>query len=184
VPDQLTFATGNEGKLSEARAQLEPLGYEVAGYDGGYPEIQADTLEAVARAGLDHLVGDLAEPFMLEDAGLFVDGLDGFPGVYSSYVFATIGNEGLLALLAGREDRRARFRSVVGLREDGRNRTFVGEVEGRITERERGEGGFGFDPVFEPRVDDRTFAEMGEDEKIEISHRSRALQALAEHLDG
>jgi XTP/dITP diphosphohydrolase len=178
----ITFATGNEGKLAEARAQLEPLGFEVEASGEGYPEIQADTLEAVARFGLEHLAGELSEPFVLEDAGLFVDGLEGFPGVYSSYAFATIGNEGILDLLAGREDRRARFRSVVGLREDGAARTFVGEVEGTITKTPRGDGGFGFDPIFQPEGRERTFAEMSQDEKVETSHRSRSLDALTEHL--
>jgi len=180
----ITFATGNEGKLAEARNQLEPLGFPVEGYADGYPEIQADTLEAVARFGLDHLAGRLEEPFLLEDAGLFVDTLDGFPGVYSSYAFGTIGNEGVLDLLGDREERRARFRSVVGLREEDANRTFVGEIEGRITHQPRGDGGFGFDPIFEPLEAERTFAEMSQDEKVEISHRSASLDRLVDHLTG
>lgn len=184
VTRTITFATGNEGKLSEAKAQLEPLGFEVEQYAGGYPEIQADGLEAVARAGLDHLADELEEPFVLEDAGLFVHGLDGFPGVYSSYVFATLGNEGILDLLGGASDRSAHFASVVGLRENGDNRVFVGRVDGQITKQARGSKGFGFDPIFQPDGEERTFAEMPEDEKAGMSHRSRALDQLAEHLEG
>jgi XTP/dITP diphosphohydrolase len=178
----ITFATGNEGKLSEARQQLEPLGFEIDAYGGGYPEIQADTLEAVARFGLETLAGEVPEPFLLEDAGLFVDALEGFPGVYSSYVFGTLGNEGILSLLADADDPSARFRSVIGFRVDGEEHTFVGEVEGTITEQARGSGGFGFDPIFQAREAERTFAEMSPEEKIELSHRSRALARLREHL--
>lgn len=178
----LTFATGNPGKLEEARAQLAPLGVEVEGWDGGYPEVQADELAEVARFGLDHLAGRLEAPFVLEDAGLFVDAWDGFPGVYSSYAFATLGNEGLLELMRGVNERTARFRSVVGLRRDGEDHLFPGEVEGTIPREPRGDQGFGFDPVFQPAGRERTFAEMDQGEKTELSHRSRALEALADHL--
>lgn len=178
----ITFATGNEGKLEEARALLAPR--EVEGWDEGYPEVQADTLEAVCRFGLEHLAGRIEPPFLLEDAGLFVDAWDGFPGVYSSYVFGTLGNEGLLSLMAGVEERSARFRSVVGLHDGDRARLFEGVVEGTIAREARGEGGFGFDPVFVPEGRERTFAELSASEKNELSHRSRALEAMAEALDG
>lgn len=182
VAASITFATGNEGKLSEARAQLEPLGFEVEQYAGGYPEIQADTLEEVARFGLEALADELKPPYVLEDAGLFVDALEGFPGVYSSYVFGTLGNEGMVKLLGDSKDRGATFRSVVGLRQGGQDRCFLGEVAGRIVAEPRGSKGFGFDPIFEPAGEDRTFAEMSQQAKTEISHRSRALEGLVEHL--
>lgn len=181
MPRELTFATGNEGKLAEARDKLGPLGFEVTQYAGGYPEVQADELETVARHGMDALADELEGPFLLEDAGLFVDALDGFPGVYSSYVYGTLGNAGLLRLLADAGARTARFRSVVGYH-DGRPRVFEGVVQGRITRQRRGEGGFGFDPVFSPEGRERTFAEMSREEKSELSHRGRALEALAEAL--
>lgn len=180
--DRITFATGNEGKLSEARTQLEPLGFTVDQYAGGYPEIQAEDLEAVARFGLQALAGELEEPFVLEDAGLFVHALDGFPGVYSNYVFSTLGNAGILDLLEGKEDRSAHFASVVGLRQAGQDHVFVGRVDGSITREARGSQGFGFDPIFVPEGHERTFAEMGEDEKAQLSHRSRALDELSQHL--
>lgn len=179
----ITFATGNEHKLEEARAQLGELGFTVEQYADGYPELQADTLQAVARHGLEHLAGHLEEPFLLEDAGLFVDALEGFPGVYSSHAFATIGNRGILDLLANKQDRGARFCSVVGLRYAGNDHLFLGEVEGRITESQRGQAGFGFDPIFLPEGEDETFAQMPQAKKIEVSHRSLALAKLQAHLE-
>lgn len=183
----ITFATGNPGKLSEARTLLRPLGYEVAQFDAGYPEIQADTLEDVSRYALQLLQGELSAPFMLEDAGLFVDALDGFPGVYSSYVFDTLGNDGILRLLEGvpADERSARFRAVLGYHDGTRPHLFEGVVEGAIATEARGEHGFGFDPIFVPgEGDGRTFGEMVEKEKSELSHRSRALEGLVAYLEG
>ncbi len=179
---QLTFATGNPGKIREARAKLAGLGHEVEQWDGGYPELQAGSLQEVAAFGLEHLEGHLDPPFLLEDAGLFVDALEGFPGVYSSYVFDTLGWQGILDLLADRADRSARFRAVVGFHDGRHPHFFEGIVEGSIAKEGRGEHGFGFDPIFVPEGQERTFGELTMEEKGALSHRSRALDRLAEHL--
>lgn len=179
---QLTFATGNPGKIREARARLAPLGHEVEQWDRGYPELQADTLQAVAAFGLEHVEGRIDPPFLLEDAGLFVDALDGFPGVYSSYVFETLGWDGILTLLTGKEDRSARFKAIVGFHDGEQHRFFEGVVEGTIAKEGRGEQGFGFDPIFVPEDHGRTFGQMSLEEKGKLSHRRRALDQLADHL--
>lgn len=179
---RLTFATGNPGKLREARAKLAPLGHEVDGWDQGYPELQADTLQEVAAFGLEQLEERIEPPFLLEDAGLFVDALAGFPGVYSAYTFKTLGWQGLLRLLEEAGDRSARFRAIVGFHDGQEHRFFEGVVEGTIAKEGRGEHGFGFDPIFVPEDHERTFAEMTTEEKGRLSHRSRALDRLAEHL--
>src|ERR1041385_6234664 len=104
LPQRLTFVTGNAGKASELRAMLAPLGVEVVQDKRGYPEIQADTLHEVAEAGARHLLASgLAPPFVLEDSGLFVSALRGFPGVYSRHALDTIGTAGILQLMAGVE---------------------------------------------------------------------------------
>ncbi len=175
---KIRFVTGNQGKLREASAMLP---CEVVQHDVGYPEIQADTLEEVARFGLDWLRPRIERPFILEDAGLFVEGLQGFPGVYSSYVYGTIGNEGVLRLLDGSETRAATFRSVVGL-DDGEQHLFAGACHGCIAMEQRGSNGFGYDPVFIPEGSDRTFAEMRPDEKNRMSHRAHAIRKLAGYL--
>ncbi len=175
---KIRFVTGNPGKLREARATLP---CRVVQHDVGYPEIQADTLREVARFGMDWLHTRIDGPFILEDAGLFVHGLDGFPGVYSSYVYGTIGNEGLLQLLEDATGRAATFRSVVGL-DDGEQHLFTGECHGSIATSMRGERGFGYDPVFTPDGSDLTFAEMTQAEKNRYSHRGSAVRKLARYL--
>jgi XTP/dITP diphosphohydrolase len=181
---RLTFVTGNPGKVREARAHLEGLGVELTQDDRGYPEVQAEDLEAVARFAADQLRGEAEAPFVLEDAGLFVDALDGFPGVYSSYVHDTLGLEGLLDLLEGAADRSARFESALALVEgDGTVRVFEGICPGRITgEVLEGPHGFGYDPVFMPESREEPFSRLPPEEKDALGHRGEALRGLADHL--
>lgn len=185
----LTFFTTNQGKVAELTAQLASLGLAVRQDGRGYPEVQADTLEEVAHAGADWLLAHGATPpFLLEDSGLFVEGLKGFPGVYSRHALDTIGLDGLLALLrdrpGGPADRAARFDAcLLYVDAAGRRHAFTGRCAGRIAAAARGTGGFGFDPLFEPDGGGgRTFAEMEKAEKAALSHRGRAVAAFLEHL--
>jgi XTP/dITP diphosphohydrolase len=115
---------------------------------------------------------------IVEDDGLFVDSLSGFPGQYSSFVFKTIGNDGILKLLAGSTKRSAYFLSLIAFY-DGRILSISeGRVNGRITDRIT-EGGWGYDPIFVPDGTDLTFAEL-EKNKNEYSHRKRALEKFAQ----
>lgn len=177
------FVTGNPGKAAEAQAALAPLGIHVEPVDQHIAEIQADTLEEVARAKAEALRARVAPPFFVEDAGLFVHALKGFPGVYSAYVFRTLGNAGVLRLLKSQTDRRAAFRAVIAwVPGEGEPELFVGEARGTIATRERGTRGFGFDPIFVPHRQRRTFAELTIEEKSKQSHRGRALVAFASSL--
>jgi len=178
---RLAFITSNPGKVEEARKYFQPLGVEVYQLKVAYPEVQADTLEEVAEYGVKWLAERIEEPFFLDDSGLFIDALRGFPGVYSAYVYKTLGIGGILKLLAGEENRSAHFKSVIAYW-DGELHIFTGRVEGEITTEPRGELGFGFDPIFKPCGFDKTFAEMTTEEKNKISHRGRALKAFAEWL--
>ncbi len=120
------------------------------------------------------------DPFILEDAGLFVDALKGFPGVYSKYVFFTIGLAGILRLLEGIENRKAVFRSVYAYGEPGKKPIIIiGECKGIISTEEHGNHGFGYDPLFIPDGGEKTFGEMTVEEKNQFSHRGKALQKLA-----
>ncbi|NJE05467.1 XTP/dITP diphosphatase [Thermococcus sp. M36] len=178
---RLAFITSNPGKVEEARKYFEPLGVEVYQLRVEYPEIQADTLEEVAEYGVRWLSERVEGPFFLDDSGLFIDALNGFPGVYSAYVYKTLGVDGILKLMEGVENRSAHFRSVIAYW-DGEVHLFRGRVDGDIIHERRGSGGFGFDPIFVPRGFNRTFAEMTTEEKNTISHRGRALRAFAEWL--
>lgn len=172
------FVTSNQGKFLEANAIFGDLIQK----DIGYTEIQADTLEEVAEFGMKEVAAKLQGPVMLEDAGLFVEALSGFPGVYSAYVQKTIGNRGILRLMEGVEDRRAYFRSVVAYIEPGMElQMFRGEVHGKIGTEARGTKGFGYDPIF--YINGISLGEMDLMEKNEISHRASSMKALKRWLD-
>jgi XTP/dITP diphosphohydrolase len=179
----INFVTSNKGKFVEVKEKFKKIDYKVVQKDLGYPEIQTDSLEEVAQFGVKHLKNKITEPFILEDAGLFIDTLKGFPGVYSKYVFHTIGCKGILKLLEGIENRDAVFRSVYAYYRPGNNPTiFVGETEGTISSQEKGENGFGYDPIFVCNGQTLTFAEMKIDEKNNYSHRGKAIEKLIDYL--
>jgi len=181
----LDFITSNKGKLKEAQAALGPLGFDVRQNDIGYPELQADSLDQVALFGMEQVKARVEGAFMLEDSGLFIEPLGGFPGVYSAYVMKTVGNPGVLRLLGDRKDRGSVFRSCFGYYDPDRGPLLAkGECKGTISTMIRGTHGFGYDPIFVPEGDDRTFGEMTLEEKNTVSHRGRALKALVELLRG
>ncbi|HTY47581.1 MAG TPA: RdgB/HAM1 family non-canonical purine NTP pyrophosphatase [Methanomassiliicoccales archaeon] len=177
------MVTSNQGKLKEFRHALEPLGFRLHHLPEDVDEIQADTLEEVVEACVRDLRARGIRDFVLDDSGLFVNALGGFPGVYSSYVFKTLGSEGILKLLEGQKDRRASFRCCIGCSVDGVGEFNVSQdVEGKIIGEKRGSGGFGFDPIFMPDGFVETFAEMPIDAKNRISHRGKAIKSFASTL--
>lgn len=215
IIDRLDFVTSNPGKVAEFAATLEPQGIEVCQRNLSYPEIQADTLQEVVRYGLAHLTEGAPRPrpepgtgVCIEDSGLFVEVLGGYPGVYSKALYVAAGPQGLLRLLQPWPDpqqRGARFETVIGLLlpelPQGSPRLFEGRCVGTIAHACKGEGGFGFDPVFVPEEQPvghgagaqaggglqgqdqpRTFAQMTREEKNALSHRGRALEALVDWL--
>ncbi len=211
MSDTVWFLTSNSGKLAEASVHFAELGMEVKCLevpDGTIVEPQAPDLEAVARAkieqALDHLPHDNAM-LLVEDAGLFVSALDGFPGVYSSYAYDTIGNQGVIRLLEHLQSedpvrakrlRAASFKAVSVLWKNGEVLIGRGECQGSIASQIQGAEGFGFDPIFIPYDLDedglsldpeklgslsthgRTFGEVGVEVKHRFSHRKRALDDL------
>lgn len=180
----IQFITSNLGKFKEVRQKLREAGIELKRIELPYPEIQGGTLRGVVEEALSWLSSRVKGDFLIDDSGLFIESLKGFPGVYSSFVFKSIGCEGIIKLLEGKEDRRARFECYLGLRWRGGNRVFKGVCKGQIAEKPRGGQGFGFDPIFVPEGEERTFGEMSRKEKNEISHRSRAVESLLSSLKG
>ncbi|MBJ03282.1 MAG: non-canonical purine NTP pyrophosphatase, RdgB/HAM1 family [Euryarchaeota archaeon] len=191
----LNFLTGNQGKLSEAHDLLRSLGYNVQSFqiDGEIPDIiepQSDSLTTVALAkiaqGVELLAANerLHELLLVEDSGLFIESLPDFPGVYSASVFKSLGCEGILKLLGN--EREARFMTTIALWTGEAVEVFIGVCEGYISTEIRGQGGFGYDPIFVPHSgnEGRTFAEMTTEEKSSMSHRGRALSALYDYLEG
>jgi len=175
----LRFATTNAGKLREAREYLAGVVDGLEQFDYDYVEVQSDDLAKIAAHGARESYEAVGEPVIVDDSGLFVDALGGFPGPYSSYVYDTLGIERVADLALVEENRGARFRAVVAYCDGDRVETFEGVVPGRIVA-PRGDGGFGYDPIFEH--DGTTFAEMDAAQKNAISHRGRALAKLASWL--
>jgi len=175
------FATSNRGKLEEARTILAPFGISVEQFDGKGTEIQADTnseVAAYASRGASRAAG---RAVLVEDAGLYVDSLNGFPGPYSAYAFKTIGVAGIIALLKPSPSARAaKFVSSLAYCEPGGEPSlFEGTVRGAIIGRPRGRKGFGFDPIFVPDGGTRTFGEMNLKEKCAVSHRAKSMKRFA-----
>jgi XTP/dITP diphosphohydrolase len=176
------FATNNINKFNEAREVLSRYEIAVGMLRVKTMEIQSESLEEIAKTSAIHAYRQCGLPIIVEDAGLFIEALNGFPGPYASYVYKTIGNEGLLKLMKETNNRKARFQSVVAyFYEDLESPIcFRGEVLGEITQTVRkGSSGFGFDPVFKPMQSDKTFAEMSIAEKNRYSHRAKAFRKFA-----
>jgi len=175
------FATSNMHKFEEAQLVLGEYGIGVVKLNAKGLEIQADDLEEIARTAVTHLIKTQSLHTVVEDAGLFIKALNGFPGSYSSYVLRTIGNKGVLKLMQNVTDRKAEFKSVVAFCAPNiQPRCFQGVVEGSLSLEARGTHGFGFDPIFVPlEGNGRTFAEMAIEEKNKISHRARAMRTFA-----
>ncbi len=182
MPNQIIFVTGNPHKVAEAVAICAPRGIGIVQNDCGYPELQDDDVARVAAYGAEQAVNRLDCAVIVEDTGLYIDALNGFPGPYAAYVYDTIGNAGILTLMRdtrGDEDRRATFRSIIGYCKPGMAAiTFEGTVTGRIAYEARGAGGFGYDPIFE--IDGVAFASMGDDAKNNVSHRAKSFEKFAE----
>lgn len=187
---KLVFATNNAHKLEEIKAilgeQVEILSLKDIGCDTDIPET-ADTLEGNASLKARYIYEHYGMDCFADDTGLEVEALDGAPGVYSAR-YAGAGHDSeanmrkLLVNLKEITDRKAQFRTVISLIEQGEEHQFEGIVKGCILEEKRGDSGFGYDPIFQPEGYDRSFAELGNDIKNRISHRARAVALLCNYL--
>jgi XTP/dITP diphosphohydrolase len=188
---RLIVATRNAHKTGEIRAMIGER-FEVldATHFPDFPSIEETGTTFLENARLKaEGISRLVEGWVLsDDSGLEVDALGGAPGVWSSSFGGEEGNHALnikrlMAEMAGKTDRRARFRCTMVLAMDGTERAhFSGTVEGHIIDSPRGAQGFGYDPLFIPEGWDKTFAELGDEVKNTLSHRSRALAKVIEHL--
>ena len=186
----MVFATNNEHKLREIRqilgSQIEIQSLSDIGCTEDIPE-DSDTLEGNALQKARYVAEKYGVDCFADDTGLEVDALGGAPGVHSAR-YATDGHDfaanraKLFRELEGKSDRTARFRTVIALIEGGVEHCFEGIVEGTITTEERGEGGFGYDPMFQPEGYTQTFSELSPEEKNAISHRGTALRKMCKRI--
>lgn len=192
---KLVLATGNKGKLAELRQLLEGTGIQVLPQsDFGVPDAEETGLSFIENAILKarHAAAHTGLPAMADDSGIEVDALNGAPGIYSARYAGVHGDDAannarLLTALEGlpAAERGARFYCAVAFLRHAEDPTPViaeGIWEGRILECARGEGGFGYDPLFFDPALDRSAAELDPAEKNRVSHRARALRAIAERL--
>jgi len=183
---ELYFVTGNVHKfmeISEIIKQYAPWVQLSIAKKGFKLEIQSESLEEIALYAAKNIAQKIEDMFIVEESGLFIDALNGFPGPYSSYVYKTIGCRGILKLMRDIKDRSAEFRSVIILYHDGKFHPFVGIAKGKISKEMRGEHGFGFDPIFIPKGSNKTFAEMETNEKNLFSHRGFSARKLVKFLE-
>jgi XTP/dITP diphosphohydrolase len=191
---RLVLGTRNPGKVEELRALLAdlPLALIPSSTLEAPPSVEEDagTLDGNARKKAEAFRAHTGASALADDTGLEVAALDGRPGVHTARfagpnASAEDNKQRLLEVMAGETNRRAQFRTVVALAEaDGPMHTFKGVCEGTITTAPRGDGGFGYDSLFQPDGHDQTFAEMPSEAKNDISHRRRALDALHQFLSG
>ncbi len=176
----VVFVSTNRGKFVEAREILRPYGVRLRWLRQRLAEPQAEDLATVARAKAAAVRG-IRGYILVEDSGLFIDSLEGFPGVYSAHFLKLWGFPPILELLR-RRGRRATFRSVAALRNGRSVRTFLGTVYGTIARRPAGRHGFGYDPIFVPHGRRATFGELGPSVKNAVSHRARSMEAVGRFL--
>ena len=177
------LATGNVHKFNEARSVLSKQGISVGMLRVKAVEIQSEDLAKIAQESARDAFSRCHLPLIVEDAGLFVEALKGFPGPYAAYAYKTLGNSGLMKQMKAIKDRQAKFQSAIAYFDGEKQKLFEGEAEGEITRAERKKNAktaFGFDPVFQPLGSKKTFAEMTIYEKNGFSHRAAALSKFAE----
>ena len=191
----IVFATNNAHKLEELQQMLgdemEMRGLSQIGCTEDVPET-ADTLEGNARMKADYVKEHYGLDCFADDTGLEIDALHGAPGVFSARYGGVAHDsdrniERVLREMEGvpMEQRTARFRTIICLMQGDSCHMFEGRVEGRILTERHGEGGFGYDSIFQPlEGDGRTFGEMAPEEKTAISHRGRAVAQLVNYLLG
>jgi XTP/dITP diphosphohydrolase len=171
------FASSNRHKYAEVKDILAKFQIRVGFFKFNPVEIQSDSISDIARKKALDAYKKCKRPVIVEDVGLFIKSLNGFPGPYSSFVYQTVGNRGILRLVGKKRD--AEFLSVVAFCDGKRLNLFEGSVRGRIAKKPEA-GGWGYDPIFIPRGKIRTYAQI--DDKNAVSHRYVALAKFATYM--
>ena len=177
---KLFFATSNIGKVLEFEDILKiPL--EIAKLE--IDEVQSMDLEYVAKKKTEEAFKILKKPVITDDVGVFIEVWNGFPGPFAKFILESLGNVRILKLLKNEKNRNVIVRSAISYHNGKKVRVFVGEVKGTLAFKERGTDGWGFDPIIIPNGETKTYAELGQIRKNQISHRKKAIDKLKEYLD-
>ena len=170
----LLFVSSNIHKFKEAREILDSFGITIKFFKLTLEEIQSNSIKQIAIKKARDAFSKCNTSLIIEDDGLHIDSLDGFPGPYSSYVQKTIGNNGILNLLKASRD--AKFISTITYCDENILKSFEGKLDGTISKSQKGKG-WGYDPIFIPKNSKKTFAEIND--KNELSHRFKALKKFS-----
>ncbi len=181
---EVLFFTTNDNKIREGNEVLNKIGVKLVKAQSDKikkEEIRDDDVGNVALAAAKKIAKEVKQPFIVEDSGLYIDALNGFPGSYSAWVFKKIGCNGILKLMEGGKKRDARFVCALAFSDGKEIKLFTGVCKGMLAYEIRGQSGFGYDPIFIPIGETKTF---GEDESLKkkYSHRTRAFNAFATWL--
>jgi len=188
---KIVFATNNPNKLKEIQSlipkEIEIISLKEIGCNEDIPET-GDTLEANAFQKAHYIKDNFNYDCFADDTGLEIDELNGDPGVYSARYAGRERNANanmnkVLNELKGKKNRKAQFRTAIALILKGEEHLFEGKVEGYISKDKQGNEGFGYDPIFIPENNIRSFAQMSMQEKGAISHRGRAVKKLVTYLN-
>jgi len=177
---KIAFATGNKGKVNEAKEILKQFEIHIIQKDIELDEPRSESLEEIAIAKASQAEKILKMPVIAEDSGLIIKTLNGFPGTNSRWVFDKIGDDGILKLMNDTKEHSAVFKAVVAFKEPGKEPViFTGTQVGTIANKRAGKGGFGFDPIFIPKGETQTWGQAPE-LKSKSSHRKVAIEKFAE----
>ena len=178
---EVFFATSNQHKFDEASAMLRKKGIRLSHLKLEHRELRSDSLEEIAREAVSAAHKLCGKPVFVEDSGLFIDALNGFPGTFSAWTLKKIGTTGILNLMRGAAKRDASFEACIAFHDGKKVSVFKGVCPGAIALEARGSSGFGYDPVFIPHGESSTFAENIE-LKTNLSHRYKALLEFSKSL--
>ena len=175
---ELFFASSNNHKFEEVKRILTDQGLEINFSKINLEEIQSNSLSEIAKRKALDAFSKIQKPLIIEDDGIFIDSLNGFPGPYSSYVYDTIGNEGLMKLLENTESRSAKFVAVIAYCNGIDDlKLFESTISGKISLSIE-DGGWGYDPIFIPDGETKTYANVSDKDKF--SHRSASLKKFSD----
>ncbi|QKQ99791.1 XTP/dITP diphosphatase [Metallosphaera tengchongensis] len=182
MKEEIKIVTSNNYKYQEF-LDLANNRIKLSRVDAPKLEIQADSIEEIVRYSAVTFYSLFRSPLIVEDSGLFIEELRGFPGPYTNYVKRTLDCMGILKLMENVENRNATFKSVIAYVDHDRLALFEGETEGTIALKMSGQEGFGFDPIFIPKGRNETFSEMVLHEKNLISHRGQAFRKFLKYYE-
>lgn len=176
---ELYFVSSNSNKFREIEPILRQYGIVSQLIKMSIQEIQSESVHRIAEAKSTYAFKHLLRPVVIEDDGFYISSLNGFPGQYSSFVYKTLGNQGILKLMLNKVNRRAYFLSVIAYNDGHTLKMFSGKTRGMLS-KVAAEGGWGFDPVFVPKNTNKTYAELSRlNRKSFYSHRRKSIEKFS-----